>query len=141
MNIEIHHVLVRTTHLKNMSQFLTQTVGLKEGFRPPFNFPGAWLYVDDKPLIHLVEINSYEKDQSNYLGKQSSVAEIGMGAVDHIAFSGGNYPQLIERLKQQHIEYFERTVPLMGEHQVFAEGPDGLRLEMLFKADEISAIN
>ncbi len=141
MNIEINHVLVRTTHLKNMSQFLTQIADLTEGFRPPFNFPGTWLYSNDKPLVHLVEIDSKKEGQSDYLGQQSTVAEIGLGAVDHIAFTGGNYPQLIERLKQHHIEYFERIVPLTGEHQVFAEGPDGLRLELLFKADEISSIN
>ena len=140
MNIEINHVLVRTTHLKNMSQFLTQTVGLEEGHRPPFNFPGTWLYSNDKPLVHLVEIHSDNNRQSDYLGQQSSVAEIGLGAVDHIAFSGSNYPELIEGLKQQHIEYFERTVPLTGEHQVFAKGPDGLKLELLFKTQNCCRI-
>ena len=106
MNIEINHILVRTTRLKNMSQFLTQTVGIEEGFRPSFNFPGAWLYSDNRSLVHLVEVNSDNNGQSDYLAQQSSGAEIGLGAVDHIAFSGGNYPQLIERLKQQHIEYY-----------------------------------
>ncbi|NOR70023.1 MAG: lactoylglutathione lyase [Methylomarinum sp.] len=141
MKIEINHVLIRTTHLKEMSQFLTQATGLKEGFRPPFNFSGTWLYSHDKPLVHLVEINSDNNGYSDYLGQQSSVAEIGLGAVDHIAFTGGNYLQLIERLRQQQIEYFERMVPLTGEYQVFAEGPDGLKLELLFKAAEISSIN
>jgi lactoylglutathione lyase len=137
MNIEINHVLVRTRHLKNMIHFLIRTVGLEEGFRPPFNFPGAWLYSDDKPLIHLVEINPDDKGQSDYLGSQTAVSEIGMGAVDHIAFSGCNYPHLIKRLKQQKIKYFERIVPLTNEHQLFVEGPDGLRIELLFKTDEI----
>ncbi len=137
MNIEINHVLVRTRHLKNMIHFLIQTVGLEEGFRPPFNFPGAWLYSDDKPLIHLVEINPDDKGQSDYLGSQTAVSESGMGAVDHIAFSGCNYPHLIKRLKQQKFKYFERIVPLTNEHQVFVEGPDGLRIELLFKTDEI----
>lgn len=141
MNIDINHVLVRTTHLKNMSQFFTQAVGLEEGFHPPLNFSGTWLYSNDKLLVHLVEINSDSNGQSGYLGQQSSVADIGLGAVDHIAFTGVNYPQLIEQLKQQHIEYFERTVPLTGEHQVFADGPDGLRLDLLFKADDILSIN
>lgn len=137
MNIEINHVLVRTRYLKNMIHFLKQTVGLEEGFRPPFNFPGAWLYSDDKPLVHLIEINPDDKDPSDYLGSQTYASEIGIGAVDHIAFSGCDFSQLIERLKQQQIKYFERTVPLTNEHQVFAEGPDGLKVELLFKTDEI----
>ena len=106
MNIEINHVLVRTRNLKNMIHFFKQTVSLEEGFRPPFNFPGAWLYSDDKPLIHLVEVNPDDKGQAEYLGSKVLAPEIGEGAVDHIAFSGGNYSVLIERLKQQQIEYF-----------------------------------
>ncbi len=137
MNIEINHVLVRTRDLKKMIGFLTETVGLKEGFRPPFGFPGAWLYSNDKPLIHLVEVDPRDQGQSDYLGDQTSAAEIGAGAVDHIAFSGSGYPELIERLKQNEINYFERTVPLTGEHQVFAEGPDALRVEFLFGIEKV----
>jgi lactoylglutathione lyase len=137
MNIEINHVLVRTRDLNKMIWFLNETVGLKEGLRPPFNFPGAWLYSNDKPLIHLVEINPDDEGQSDYLGDQISGSENGSGAVDHIAFSGTDYPELIMRLKQHQIKYFERTVPLTGEHQVFAEGPDGLRIELLFEAEKV----
>lgn len=137
MNLEINHVLIRTSNLKKMIHFLTQIVGLKEGFRPPFKFPGAWLYSNDKPLIHLAEINLNDKDQSDYLGSRTSASEIGSGAVDHVSFSGSNYPELMERLNQQKIEYFERTVPLTGEHQVFVEGLDGLRIEFLLETDKI----
>ncbi len=137
MNIEINHVLIRTSHLKNMIHFLVQTVGLKEGFRPPFNFAGAWLYSDNKPLVHLAEINPAGEGQLDYLGNKASDSKVGSGAVDHIAFSMSNYPKLITRLKQQKIKYFERTVPLTSEHQVFAEGPDGLRIELLFDANDI----
>lgn len=140
MCIEINHVLVRTNDLKNMIRFLTQVVGLEKGFRPPFNFPGAWLYGDDRPLIHLVEINPGDESQSDYLGSKPSASEIGMGSVDHIAFSGSDYPELLERLKQRQIEYFERTVPSTNEHQVFVNGPDNLNLELLFNADK-SSIN
>lgn len=140
MSIDINHILVRTNDLKNMSRFLTQVVGLKKGFRPPFNFSGAWLYGGDKPLIHLVEINLDDESLSDYLGGKTPASDIGMGAVDHIAFSGNDYRKLLERLKQQHIEYFERTVPSTNEHQVFVDGPDNLKLELLFNADK-SSIN
>ncbi len=136
MGIEINHVLVRTSNLENMIRFLTNTVGLMEGSRPPFNFTGAWLYGNDKPLIHIVEIERDDENQSSYLGDDIS-SDIGMGAVDHIAFTGQNYSELIKYLKTDNIRYFERTVPLTGEHQVFAEGPDGLRLELLFEKDKL----
>jgi catechol 2,3-dioxygenase-like lactoylglutathione lyase family enzyme len=136
MSIEINHVLVRTHDLENMTAFLIQVLGLKKGFRPPFNFIGDWLYSDDKPLIHLVEVAADDESLSDYLGGKTSSSDIGMGAVDHIAFTGVDYSGLLNRLQQQHIKYYERTIPLTNEHQVFVDGPDGLKLEILFNLDK-----
>lgn len=138
MSIEINHILVRTNDLKNMSQFLIQVLSLEKGFRPPFHFAGVWLYGDDKPLIHLVEIAPDDESLSDYLGCKTSASDIGMGAVDHIAFTGADYPELLNRLKQQQIKYYERTVPSTNEHQVFVDGPDSLKLELLFNVDKSS---
>ncbi len=57
--------------------------------------------------------------------------------VDHIAFSGSDYPELIERLKRHQLDYFERSVPLTGEHQVFISGPEGIRIEVQFKSNAV----
>ena len=138
MSIEINHILVRTTDLDDMSRFLIQVVGLEKGFRPPFNFSGVWLYGDDKPLVHLVEINPDDKGLSDYLGSKTSTSYMSRGVVDHIAFNGVDYHALIERFEQQHIEYVERTIPSTNEHQVFVEGPDNLKVEFLFSANKSS---
>lgn len=140
MTIEINHVLVRTNDLENMSRFLTQVLCLEKGFRPPFRFSGAWLYGNDKPLIHLVEIAPDDERLSDYLGSNTSAPDIGKGAVDHIAFTGADYSELLQRLKQQQIKYYERTIPSTNEHQVFVVGPDSLKLEFLFNVDK-SSIN
>lgn len=140
MNIEINHVLVQTRELKKMSRFFEQVVGLTEGVRPPFDFPGAWLYSDGKPVVHLVEISRRDEGKSRYLGSTAPMPESGTGAVEHIAFSGLHYPELLERLGQHDVDYFERTVPLTKEHQVFINGPDNLKIELLFNADK-SAIS
>lgn len=140
VSIEINHILVRTSDLKYMSRFLTHIAGLEEGFRPAFDFSGAWLYTGDKPLIHLVEIDSYDASLSGYLGNKTSQLDIGIGAVDHIALTGTDYMELLNRLKQQQFKYYERTVPSTNEHQVFVEGPDCLKLELLFNVDK-SSIN
>lgn len=58
--------------------------------------------------------------------------------IDHIAFSGSDYPTLIARLQHHHLDYFERTVPLTSEHQVFVEGPEGLRVEIQFENNVIT---
>jgi lactoylglutathione lyase len=132
MKIEINHVLLRTADIEGMIQFFEQSLNLENGYRPPFNFPGAWLWGDDKPLIHLSEISLVDNEQSDYLGSQKVASEINTGTIDHIAFSGSDYHELMERLKHYKMDYFERTLPLTGEYQVFVEGPEGLRIEIQF---------
>jgi len=136
MSMTINHVLIRTSRLDEMKQFLAQVAGLQEGARPPFNFSGAWMYSGDRPLIHLVEIGAPEPGLSDYLGESSTASITGAGPVDHIAFSGSDYPALMERLHRQHTEFYERTVPETHEHQVFVEGPEGVRLEFLFAGNK-----
>lgn len=138
MTIEINHLLVRTADLESMSQFFARVVGLEKGFRPPFKFSGAWLYGDDKPLIHLVEITPGDKNLSDYLGAKTSAPVFDKGTIDHIAFSGVDYHKLIERLEMQRIEYSERVIPSINEHQVFVDGPDNLKLEFLFCTNKSS---
>lgn len=132
MKIDINHVFIRTADIEKMILFFEQTLGLEHGYRPSFNFPGAWLWGDDRPLIHLSEISPVDKEQTDYLGNQKGASEMSTGTIDHIAFSGSDYPGLIERLKHYKMDYFERTLPLTGEYQVFVEGPEGLRIEIQF---------
>lgn len=142
MNIKINHVLIKANDLKGMSQFFNQTMGLQVGYRPAFDFAGTWLYSNDIALIHLVELHPADNTQSHYMGDRatSSDANTSTGAdiVDHIAFSGLDYAPLISRLKHHKLEYFERTIPLTKEHQVFVYGPDHIKLELLFNSDTSS---
>ena len=132
MKLEIDHILIRTTDLDAMIRFFEQTLTLKKGKRPPFTFTGAWLWADDKPLIHLSEADPVDQGQLDYLGGKKINSDSGTGIIDHVAFSGQDYNKLIERLQQHQISFFERTLPLTGEHQVFIEGPEGLRVEVQF---------
>ena len=137
MSITINHILIRPLDLEGMIRFFEQALGLKNGHRPPFPFPGAWLWSNDAPLIHLSEGNPADDSQTEYLGNQATVPHAGTGMIDHIAFSGSDYPELIERLKRHQLDYFERSVPLTGEHQVFVSGPEGIRIEVQFKSNAV----
>jgi lactoylglutathione lyase len=133
MKLEINHILIRTTNLDVMIQFFEHILELKNGKRPPFAFSGAWLWADGKPLIHLSEENPTDQEQLDYLGGKKMSSDSVTGIIDHVAFSGQDYDKLIERLQKHQTSFFERTVPLTGEHQVFVEGPEGLRVEVLFR--------
>jgi lactoylglutathione lyase len=138
MNIVINHFLIRTSDLKEMIHFFENILGLHQGNRPAFGFPGAWLYSDKKPLIHLSENSSSDnladKKQADYLGRSHNSTHFSTGIIDHIAFSGVDYSDLKDRLKQYKMKYFERSIPLTGEHQVFVDGPEGLRVEIQFES-------
>ena len=41
---KLAHFSVRTTDVEASRQFYVEVLGFKEGFRPPFKFPGLWLY-------------------------------------------------------------------------------------------------
>ncbi len=132
MSFSLNHIHLLTHDMEVMSQFFEQILELKKGYRPPFNFPGAWLWSDNKPLVHLSKINPPDANQSDYTGKQKNLSNLNTGTIDHIAFSGNDYPSLIERLKHYQLDFFERTVPSTNIRQVFVEGPEGLKVEIQF---------
>ena len=51
MAVQIHHVNIRTRDLEGTIAFYTEVVGLTNGYRPDFNFPGAWLYDSARPAV------------------------------------------------------------------------------------------
>lgn len=43
---KLDHFSIRTLDIEASRRFYTEVMGFKEGFRPPFKFPGLWLYND-----------------------------------------------------------------------------------------------
>jgi hypothetical protein len=55
------HYSIRTADLEQSRQFYTRIPGFREGFRPPFDFPGIWLYLgDDESEFGVVHISVHE---------------------------------------------------------------------------------
>jgi catechol 2,3-dioxygenase-like lactoylglutathione lyase family enzyme len=121
MDIErVDHFSIRTDDLERSRRFYTEVIGLKVGPRPPFDFPGYWLYAGDRPIVHL--IGGTPPTRSN------------TGAFDHVAFAGNDKAALIERCRQASVAYRERTVPASNLAQVFVQDPDGLSLEINYRS-------
>ncbi len=76
-----------------------------------------------------------------YLGDRDEVALQGSGAVDHVAFFATGLPQMLARLQAQGVPARERTVPLLGLHQVFVDDPNGIVVELNFPAPEKAALD
>ena len=55
---KLHHVNIRTNNLNAMIEWYSNILGLTKGKRPDtdFKFNGAWMYLGDTAVVHLVEV-------------------------------------------------------------------------------------
>lgn len=128
----LDHCSIRTLDLKASRVFYVDVLGMKEGDRPDFPFPGAWLYLEARTVIHLIGI---DPDDSSglveYLGRDVNPDTLsGGGSLDHIAFCATDAPDMIRRLKRNDVPYRERQVPNMDLSQIFVEDPNGITIEL-----------
>ena len=138
---KLAHFSVRTTNMAASKRFYIEVMGFKEGFRPPFKFPGVWLYLGgdeaDYGVVHIIGIDPNDPSGlEEYLGAKTDESLVGGGAVDHIAFTATNLSDMFRRLTAMEQPYRERTVPGLGLHQLFLEDPSGITIELNFPLNE-----
>ena len=134
----LDHCSIRTTKLQETREFFVDILGLEDGKRPDFPFPGAWLYTDSTAVIHLIGVDPDDPSGlQRYVGGEiSSEALQGSGAFDHIAFRANDPSVLIERLKKTDYAYRERQVPNMNLFQIFVEDTNGITIELNYRGEE-----
>ena len=139
---KLDHYSIRTLDVEASRRFYTEIMGFEVGFRPPFNFPGLWLY-NGAPypascgVVHIVGVDpANPQGLKDYLGDRELGTLDGTGTVDHMAFAATGLTDMRERLRRRGIEFRERTVPSLGLHQVFLEDPSGVTIELNYPAAE-----
>lgn len=139
---KLDHYSIRTLDVEASRRFYTEVMGFEVGFRPPFDFPGLWLY-NGAPypascgVVHIVGVDpDNPQGLKAYLGDRELGSLDGTGTVDHMAFVATGLADMRARLKRHGIEYRERTVPSLGLHQVFLEDPSSVTIELNYPAAE-----
>lgn len=128
----LHHYTLRPVDLEATKAFYVDLLGLEVGYRPPFTFPGYWLYTSGEPTVHLIG----PREADNALPPR----EAGLtGLVDHIAFSCTGLAALKAKLAERGVEYVERVVPRDGQVQVFLRDPNGVNVELNYPMAEHAA--
>jgi catechol 2,3-dioxygenase-like lactoylglutathione lyase family enzyme len=135
------HYAIRTADLEASRRFYTDVMGFRVGYRPPFPFPGIWLYQgEDQSEFGIVHIIGVDRDNpkglEGYWGIDSNKPRSGAGSFDHIAFVAKDWPQMRTRCQAHPVDYVERSVPELGLHQVFLVDPSGITLELNYPAVE-----
>jgi len=147
----VDHYSIRTNDLESSRRFYTQVIGLNEGPRPPFDFPGYWLYTGEPPkdlqtgggrnygLVHLMGDNKDKPGSLDaYVGDRKDSARGGTGSLDHVAFAATGRAAMLDRCRRNNVGFFERAVPMLGLRQVFVKDPDGVTIELNFPASEVA---
>ena len=149
----IDHYSIRTLDVEASRRFYTEILGLTVGPRPPFDFPGVWLYNGEPPanyenpennygIVHVMGVDR-ENPQAliDYMGgADRDTQQASTGALDHVALAVTGRAGMLERCRRNNVEYFERTVPALGLHQVFIKDPNGVMIELNFPASEMSSV-
>lgn len=139
----LEHFLVRTHDIEQTKNFYTALLGLHEGYREPFPFPGYWLYLGDVPVVHLVGTAMGDAARQGYLaenqaGRGSDAdAMTGTGAIDHMGFTAQGLAAYRERFEQTNTNFRERVVGKLT--QLFVEDPNGITIELNFLNDDEQA--
>lgn len=137
----LDHCSIRTVKLEETRDFYVDLLGMVDGDRPDFDFPGNWLYVDGKPVVHLVGVDPDDPSGLiEYLGGDIDAAKLdgsgGSGAFDHVAFRAKDPEKLMARLEARGVRYRERKVPDLDLFQLFIEDPNGITVELNYFAEE-----
>lgn len=118
----MNHFTILTDDVAATVDFYRDLLGLVDGPRPPFDFPGAWLYAGERPILHVVG------------GRNAD--ELRPGVIDHMAFSAEDLSETLALLASRNIAHTCRRLPGGGTWQVFFHDPNGARVELDFAADE-----
>ena len=118
----LDHITLNVAELDASLVFYVDVLGLRQGHRPAFDSPGAWLYSGDRPIVHLVAGRAH--------------GEASTGALDHVALRAEGLAAMVARLAAASIVHETFTVPGLGLKQIFVRDPDGVRIELTFAAGE-----
>mgnify|MGYP003625982873 CR=1 FL=1 len=119
----LDHYNVRTANLAETVSFYETVLGLENGDRPNFAFPGAWMYSEGRAVVHLIDISNMDEAP-----KSDS------GAIDHVAFVSTGFEAMKAHLEKTGYSYEAREVPGGKLWQIFVRDPNGVLLELNYDA-------
>jgi hypothetical protein len=104
-------------------------LGFVNGPRPQFDFPGAWLYSQGHPVLHLNDISQTDRQQ-----RPDS------GVIDHVAFGSRGFEAMKKHLSGKGVTYRINQVPKSTRWQLFFHDPNNVEIELNFETkNELAA--
>jgi catechol 2,3-dioxygenase-like lactoylglutathione lyase family enzyme len=116
----VDHINIATDKLEETRDFFVEVLGLKEGWRPPFDFAGYWLYAGERAIVHM-----QAADRPVVPSKDS--------ALNHFAFDVDGLDDILAKLDARGVRYRAMAVPGTSIRQAFLEDPNGVRVELNYR--------
>lgn len=119
----LDHATLRTRDLEATRAFFETVLDLRAGYRPPFPFPGYWLYDGSEPVVHLIP------------GAGGPVDRRGE-AIDHVGFRLAGFDGYRRKLDALGVAYSTMELPELRERRLFLYTPTGILIELVFRESE-----
>ncbi len=117
-----HFTVITADNAK--TQAFYEMIGLRVGPRPPdLGGTGLWLYMGDKPILHVIQKKELPDDTA--------------GLLDHMAFRATGMHAVIAMLKEKNVPWrMRRLNDPFGVWQMFFKDPFGANVELDFDGTE-----
>ena len=123
-----HYTLrCREDEIAGLIRFYREVLGLRPGPRPAFSFAGAWLYLGDRPVVHVAGTLL----PSETAGQPGQTARF-----DHISFRAADPETMEAHLHRLGITFRGSDVPGFPLYQLFFYDPVGVKVELTFPVTE-----
>ncbi|WP_236179100.1 MULTISPECIES: hypothetical protein [Pseudomonas] len=114
MTWHFDHMAFNAPDGQRIQEAFNALLGLTPGRRPPFPFPGRWLYQSEEALVHVIEQPVLEE-----------------AVLSHIAFrTDEDAAVVLQRVQGSGLPYQVAQVPEDGIWQIFVQMPGGVVLEL-----------
>ncbi|MEO0767438.1 MAG: VOC family protein [Pseudomonadota bacterium] len=117
----LDHVNLRTTQLEAMIDWYVDVLGLINGARPDFGFPGAWLYAGDVAIVHLVGVA-----QDAGVGSETALK------LEHFAMRATDAVEFEARLRDRGVDFRKSGIDELGLVAFNIWDPDGNHIHVDF---------
>ncbi len=122
----LDHVNIRTANVEKMVDWYGRVLDMHPGPRPDFPFPGAWLYVGNHAVVHLVGVEHQPQTREPRL--------------EHFALTASGLKEFVERLDSLGVSYTLDPVPGLPIVQVNLADCDGNHIHIDFDAIEAEGL-
>lgn len=131
----LDHINIDTACPERTIAFYSDILGLEDrpADRPDFGFPGAWLWLDQRAVVHL---NFLEEEPERATGAPNLTGAFNpTGAFNHIAFEGSGFDATCALLDKNGLDYRTSERAEIDLKQIFVRDPNGVRVEINIRGE------